>query len=183
MKWYIYMKISQCLKVKSWNQINLLERKSWIEFWICFLLKWIDRLKLKSELGNCRSVLIDWNWNRTKWSPKGEQFWIFWKSELIDCLRNLMKVRSLRKTNFCLKFYWFSFKFGLSTQLGRRHCENNVPNWTLYSGKRLWHGNTLLNLAKQLLSHGAYPFLKFGFSLGISLFVAKLRKVRGFVIL
>ena len=111
---------------------------------------------------NCKSVLIDCNENRTKWSPKGEYFCISWKSELIDCLRNLMKVRSLGKTNFCLKFCWFSLKFGLSTQLGRRHCENNVPNWTLYSGKRLWHGNTLLNLAKQLLSHGAYPFLKFG---------------------
>ena len=162
MKWYMYMKISQCWKVKFWKQVNLLEWKSWIESLNLLFVKVNWLIEMNFCFGNCKSVLIDWNWNRTKWSPKGEQFWVFWKSELIDCLRNLMKVRSLRKTNFCLKFCWFSLKFGLSTQLGRRHCENNVPNWTLYSGKRLWHGNTLLNLAKQLLSHGAYPFLKFG---------------------
>ena len=150
-----------------------LNEKNWIEFWICFLLYYFDWLKWILNLEIVKVYwLIEFE-NDPNGSSKGEQFWVFFgKSELIDCLGISIKWRLLRKTNFCLKFCWFSLKFGLSTQLGRRHCENNVPNWTLYSGQRLWHGNTLLNLAKQLLSHGAYPFLKFGFvCLEISLFV------------
>ena len=140
---------------------------------ICFFVKvyWLIEMKIESN-GGLREDLI------LLLKLGFEEKWIDWLP------RNWMKRESLGKTNFAWSFCLFSLEFGLSTQLGRRHCENNVPNWTLYSGQRLWHGNTLLNLAKQLLSHGAYPFLKFGFvCLEISLFVAKLRKVRGFVIL
>ena len=115
---------------------------------------------------------------------KGEQFWVFWKSELIDCFKSLIKWRFLRKTNFCLKSCFFtcaedffrcykkgmssekkfSLKFGLSAQLGRRHCKNNVPNWTIYLGKRLYTWKYFAEvLQKQLLSHGAYPFSNLAF--------------------
>ena len=61
MKWYIYMKISQCLKVKFWKQVNLLEWKSWIKFLNLPFVKVNWLIELNFLIGNCKSVLIDWN--------------------------------------------------------------------------------------------------------------------------
>ena len=52
MKWYIYMKISQCFKVKIRNLVNLLESKSWIEFLNLLFVKvnWLIEMNFELKI-------------------------------------------------------------------------------------------------------------------------------------
>ena len=139
---------------------------------ICFFVKvyWLIEMKIESNGGLKEDLIL-------LLKLGFEEKWIDWLPQ------NWMKWKFFGKTNFAWNFACLALNLVLSLSWAVDIAKTTFPTEHFTQERGSKHGNTLLNLAKQLLSHGAYPFLKFGFSLGISLFVAKLRKVRGFVIL